>query len=118
MLEKIKNKNLKIGLIGLGYVGLPLAVEFGKYYDTIGFDVKKHGWESSGTEQTSLWKLPEKLSGRRYASAIPMIRRKCATGIFSSSRFRLRWIAITVRIFFRFNGQAKPSGASCVPVPS
>ena len=28
-----------IGLVGLGYVGLPLAVEFGKQYDTVGFDV-------------------------------------------------------------------------------
>ncbi len=30
---------VKIGVIGLGYVGLPLAVEFGKKYSTIGFDV-------------------------------------------------------------------------------
>ena len=32
-------KNIRIGVVGLGYVGLPLAVEFGKYYDTVGFDV-------------------------------------------------------------------------------
>lgn len=32
---------IKIGLIGLGYVGLPLAVEFGKKYKTIGFDIAK-----------------------------------------------------------------------------
>jgi UDP-N-acetyl-D-galactosamine dehydrogenase len=32
--------NLRIGVVGLGYVGLPLAVEFGKQYDTVGFDVK------------------------------------------------------------------------------
>ena len=31
--------NLNIGIIGLGYVGLPLAVEFGKKYNTIGFDI-------------------------------------------------------------------------------
>ena len=31
---------LHIGVIGLGYVGLPLAVEFGKRYATVGFDVK------------------------------------------------------------------------------
>ena len=31
---------LRIGVIGLGYVGLPLAVEFGKTYVTVGFDVK------------------------------------------------------------------------------
>ena len=29
----------KIAIIGLGYVGLPLAVEFGKRYDTVGFDI-------------------------------------------------------------------------------
>ena len=41
ILEKIGNRELKVALIGLGYVGLPLAAEFGKYYDTVGFDVKK-----------------------------------------------------------------------------
>ncbi len=30
-----------IGVIGLGYVGLPLAVEFGKKHDVIGFDINK-----------------------------------------------------------------------------
>ena len=29
----------RIGVIGLGYVGLPLALEFGKLYDTVGFDL-------------------------------------------------------------------------------
>ena len=32
--------NIRIGVIGLGYVGLPLAVEFGRKYPTVGFDVK------------------------------------------------------------------------------
>jgi len=31
--------NHKIGIIGLGYVGLPLAVEFAKKYPTVGFDI-------------------------------------------------------------------------------
>lgn len=31
----------RITIIGLGYVGLPLAVEFGKKYDTVGFDIDK-----------------------------------------------------------------------------
>ena len=34
------NKN-KIAVVGLGYVGLPLALEFSKYYDVIGFDINK-----------------------------------------------------------------------------
>lgn len=32
-------KEYKIGVIGLGYVGLPLAVEFGKKFHTVGFDI-------------------------------------------------------------------------------
>lgn len=31
----------KIGIIGLGYVGLPLAVEFGKVTDVVGFDISQ-----------------------------------------------------------------------------
>ena len=34
-------ENFKVGIIGLGYVGLPLAVEFGKQYETIGFDINQ-----------------------------------------------------------------------------
>jgi UDP-N-acetyl-D-galactosamine dehydrogenase len=34
------HKDSRIGIIGLGYVGLPLAVEFGKHYATVGFDIK------------------------------------------------------------------------------
>jgi UDP-N-acetyl-D-galactosamine dehydrogenase len=33
-------RNCRIGVVGLGYVGLPLAVEFGKRYATIGYDLK------------------------------------------------------------------------------
>jgi UDP-N-acetyl-D-glucosamine/UDP-N-acetyl-D-galactosamine dehydrogenase len=32
-------RNCNIGVIGLGYVGLPLAVEFGKHFKTVGFDI-------------------------------------------------------------------------------
>lgn len=34
-------ENIQIGIIGLGYVGLPLAVEFGKKYPTLGFDINQ-----------------------------------------------------------------------------
>ena len=36
----IKLRKCRVGIVGLGYVGLPLAVEFGKHFDTIGFDIK------------------------------------------------------------------------------
>lgn len=34
-------KNTKIAVVGMGYVGLPLAVAFGKKLETVGFDIKK-----------------------------------------------------------------------------
>ena len=37
----IKFEDIKIGIIGLGYVGLPLAVEFSKKFPVIGFDTNK-----------------------------------------------------------------------------
>lgn len=37
----LDSAELKICIIGLGYVGLPLAVEFGKKYETIGFDINE-----------------------------------------------------------------------------
>jgi len=41
LLEKIQNKEIVVGVVGLGYVGLPLAVEKAKAgFKTIGFDVQ------------------------------------------------------------------------------
>ena len=38
----MKNKQIKLSIIGLGYVGLPLAVEFGRNRLVIGFDINKN----------------------------------------------------------------------------
>ncbi len=38
--------NATIAVVGLGYVGLPLAIAFGKKYPTIGFDIKKEAIDS------------------------------------------------------------------------
>ena len=64
----------KIGVIGLGYVGLPLAVEFGKVADVIGFDINKQRIEelSAGVDRT-LEVTTEELAtsrGLRYSSDI------------------------------------------------
>ena len=37
----LKQEEAKIAIVGLGYVGLPLAVEFGKQIPTVGFDINK-----------------------------------------------------------------------------
>ncbi len=39
--QRLKNKETKIGVIGLGYVGLPIALEFAKTMQVVGFDINK-----------------------------------------------------------------------------
>lgn len=42
LLDKIANREIRVGVVGLGYVGLPLAVEKAKAgFKTIGFDVQE-----------------------------------------------------------------------------
>ncbi len=59
----------KIAIIGLGYVGLPLAVEFGKKYPTVGFDINQNridelleGKDSTLEVEPADLKLAHKLS--------------------------------------------------------
>ena len=40
--EEILKKNEKVSLVGLGYVGMPIAVAFSKQVEVIGFDVNAH----------------------------------------------------------------------------
>jgi len=55
--------NCKIGIIGLGYVGLPLAVEFGKKFSTIGYDiVSERVNELQGGQDSTLEVEPELLA--------------------------------------------------------
>ncbi|WP_462420194.1 nucleotide sugar dehydrogenase [Salinicoccus sp. Marseille-QA3877] len=42
MKEKLLNKEAKLSVIGLGYVGLPIAIEFAKYVEVIGYDNNEH----------------------------------------------------------------------------
>ena len=53
----------RIAIIGLGYVGLPLAVEFGKKYPTLGFDINAARIDSLTTGvDTTLEVSPEELA--------------------------------------------------------
>ncbi|MCH8479243.1 MAG: hypothetical protein LAT56_15060, partial [Wenzhouxiangella sp.] len=40
LIDQLSRGQARIAVIGLGYVGLPLAAAFGQRYDTIGFDIK------------------------------------------------------------------------------
>ncbi|MCK6604159.1 MAG: nucleotide sugar dehydrogenase [Ignavibacteriaceae bacterium] len=65
--DKLNNKTIKIGVIGLGYVGLPLAVEFGKQYHVTGFDINTKRVEElkSGIDRT-LEVEPSDLAEAKY----------------------------------------------------
>jgi len=67
MLNKISGGTIKIGLVGLGYVGLPLAVEYGRKFDTIGFDVKEDrlAMLRKGVD-TTLETSPENLAAAKF----------------------------------------------------
>lgn len=41
LFERLSHKKSKLAVVGLGYVGLPLSVEFGKYFSVIGFDISE-----------------------------------------------------------------------------
>lgn len=60
---------MKIAIIGLGYVGLPLAVEFGKQYEVIGFDINQSRIEElkKGNDRT-LEVTADELAHAKYLS--------------------------------------------------
>ncbi len=61
-IEKVKEKSIKVGIIGLGYVGLPLGLEFAeKEVKVIGFDIDER-------------KIPILMSGETYIKHIPAER--------------------------------------------
>ena len=60
----------RIAIIGLGYVGLPLAVEFGRHYDTLGFDINQARIDElrAGHDQTLEVDAAELAAARACAS--------------------------------------------------
>ena len=74
---------MKIALIGLGYVGLPLAVEFGKKYDTIGFDISQARVDELKSGEDSTLELePEELALASQLSFTSVLEDLCNCTIF------------------------------------
>ncbi|HEY5971387.1 MAG TPA: Vi polysaccharide biosynthesis UDP-N-acetylglucosamine C-6 dehydrogenase TviB [Pseudoxanthomonas sp.] len=78
MEDDLTLETARIAIVGLGYVGLPLAVEFGKRYDTVGFDINdaRVGELRSGRDST-LEVEPELLAAAtrlRFTSQLEEIR--------------------------------------------
>src|SRR6266481_7340712 len=60
LLDRIRTKKAKIGVIGLGYVGLPLAVEFARQgFDVSGFDVDESKTSQINAGQTYIPDVPQ-----------------------------------------------------------
>ncbi|MFZ0499922.1 MAG: Vi polysaccharide biosynthesis UDP-N-acetylglucosamine C-6 dehydrogenase TviB [Steroidobacteraceae bacterium] len=80
-------RKCRIGIVGLGYVGLPLAVEFGKHFDTVGFDIKAH-------------RIAELASGRDSTLEVSRAELKSVTRLAFSSDLdslkRCRVLIVTV----------------------
>jgi UDP-N-acetyl-D-glucosamine dehydrogenase len=75
LLERIQKKDCKVGIIGLGYVGLPLAVELAAAgFHVVGFDV-------------DTWKVCELNAGRSYIPDVPAadLIRVVASGHFAAT---------------------------------
>ena len=77
LLNKLTDKSLVVGIIGQGYVGLPLAIEFSKKVKTIGFDVNERTVSTLNSGISHIIDIPSKLlqkyreEGRYSASSNP-----------------------------------------------
>ena len=76
-------RNCRIGVIGLGYVGLPLAVEFGKKRPVVGFDinVRRVAELQSGQDHT-LEVEPEELAAAAHLRCTTDIEALRACNVF------------------------------------
>lgn len=73
LLTRIESRQARLAIIGLGYVGLPLAVEFGKRFSVVGFDV-------------NLRRLDELRAGRDRTLETTAEELKLAQGLAYSNR--------------------------------
>ncbi len=76
----MKKKNINICVVGLGYVGLPLAVEFSKKFKTVGFDInsKRISELKNNIDSTrELSSLELKDSGNIFFSEVPESIKDC-----------------------------------------
>ena len=61
LVDKIENGTANVGIVGLGYVGLPLAVAFAKRFRTIGYDVNEKNVEILLQSRSYIIDIPDSL---------------------------------------------------------
>ena len=77
MYNKLVHKEARLALVGLGYVGLPIALEFAKKISVIGFDINE--------ERLTMNWIPERL--KMLISNLPLLLMTCGRLPFLSLPF-------------------------------
>ena len=68
LLEKISSRQAQVAVIGLGYVGLPLAVELAKaVFLTVGIDLDRHKIDSDNAGQSYIGDITTAELGAAFA---------------------------------------------------
>ena len=61
LMQKLKDKNASIGIVGLGYVGVPLLLRYGQIgYKVIGFDINEERIHSLNSGQSDIAHIDNK----------------------------------------------------------
>ena len=86
LLTKIKNKKARVGIIGLGYVGLPLAIEVGRVgFEVYGFDISENKVKLINAGKSDIDDVPDAAvkdlvnKGKLKAFTTPENLKKCDT---------------------------------------
>ena len=85
MYNKLVHKETRLALVGLGYVGLPIALEFAKKISVIGFDINEERLTMmrQGIVPVKNW-IPERL--KMLISNLPLLLMNCGRLPFLSLR--------------------------------
>ena len=86
MYNKLVHKETRLALVGLGYVGLPIALEFAKKISVIGFDINEERLTMmrQGIDPCKSW-IPERL--KMLISNLPLLSMNCGRLPFLSLPF-------------------------------
>jgi UDP-N-acetyl-D-glucosamine dehydrogenase len=72
LINKIKDKSVVVGIMGQGYVGLPLAMAFAKHFKTVGFDVSERTISTLKSGKSHIQDVPaEEVKARLGVSFFP-----------------------------------------------